>query len=451
MAALVLAVILFEIMSVPLGNLAQKSFHLDYTDPSVIVFLLFIGIFCGLIAGLYPAFILSSFRVSSILKGSGAGRRNRGLFRNFLVIFQFTISIILIIGTITISNQIRFLQDRKLGFNSDQVIVVPIQDTLVQQNYASVKAGLLNNTRIKQITTVSNIPGRRFNQNPVRWSGSEEILDCSEIRVDHDFVKTLDLRIIKGRDFSIDRLYDTENVFLINETLASFYDWEDPVNEELIWYDNEVTRRGKVIGVVENFHFQSLHTTIEPLIIYIQPEAFNYFMIRLDANDLQGSISFLKNQFAQLDPENPFNYFFLDDDFEKLYVAENRMQKVSGYFTILAIIISCIGLFGLSAYSAERRTKEIGIRKVNGASVPSIIRMLSIDYIKWILISFVLAVPVGFTVMDRWLDNFAYQVNNSFIIYLAAGIVAILIGTITVSYQAFKVARKNPVDILHYE
>ncbi|MBS0000858.1 MAG: ABC transporter permease, partial [Cyclobacteriaceae bacterium] len=396
LGATLLAIILFEIFSVPLGNIAQKNFELDYANPVTIILLLAVATGCGVLAGLYPAFILSGFQANSILKGGGSVKRNRPVFRNLLVVFQFAISIFLIIGTLTISKQIDFFQTKKLGFNSDQVIVVAIQDTLVLQNYESVKADLLTDHRIRKISAVSNIPGRRFNQNPIQWVSSEDSYPCSEIRVDHDFVQSLDLKIISGRDFSVDRIHDVENVFIINEAAAKLYDWDDPVEEELIWYDDEMTRKGKIIGVVEDFHFQSLHTTIEPLILYVDPDDLNYFLIRLDASGIQETISYLEEKFTALDPENPFSYFFLDDDFSKLYVAEKRMQKVSGYFTVLAIIISCIGLFGLSAYSAERRTKEIGIRKVNGASSLGIIRMLSFEYIRWIMVAFVVAAPVGY-------------------------------------------------------
>lgn len=449
--ATLLAIILFEIFASPLGNLAQKSFRLDYSDPGTLLLIVSLMLACGFLAGVYPAFILSGYRVSDILKGQRTPRKQRSVFRNILVIFQFAISIFLIIGTITISNQIRFLQDKKLGFNSDQLLVVPIQDTLVRHNYEWVKADLLTNPHVQGISAVSNIPGRRFNQNPIQWVSSEDAFACSEMRVDHDFIRTMDLRILEGRDFSIERSHDTENVFIINEAAAKLYDWKDPVNEELIWYDDEITRRGKIIGVVEDFHFQSLHTSIEPLILYIDPGEFNYFFIRLDPLDIRETMAFLENKFSALDPANPFNYFFLDDDFARLYVSEKRMQQVSGYFTGLAIIISCIGLFGLSAYSAERRTKEIGIRKVNGASTANIIRMLSMDYIRWILIAFVLSAPLGFVIMKDWLKNFAYQAENSAWIYVAAGLIALLIGTLAVSYQAYRAARKNPVESLRYE
>ena len=451
LAAMLIAIVLFEIFSTPLGNIAHKSFKLDYTNPTVILFILSLSFVCGILAGLYPAFILSGYQANNILKRQRAGRKHRSVFRNLLVVFQFAISIFLIIGTITISNQINFLQNKKLGFNSDQVIVVPIQDTLIRYNYESVKANILTNPHILKISAVSNVPGRRFNQNPIQWVSSEDTYSCSEVRVDHDFIKTLNLKIVKGRDFSIDRAYDAENVYIINEAAAKLYDWKDPVNEEVIWYDDEVTRRGKIIGVVEDFHFQSLHTSIEPLILYIDPGEFNYFFIRLDASGINESITYLKDKFSVLDPANPFNYFFLDDDFAKLYVAEERMQKVSGYFTLLAIIISCIGLFGLSAYSAERRTKEIGVRKVNGATTGNIIRMLSMDYIRWIVIAFVLSAPLGYMIMNDWLKNFAYQVGNSGWVYVGAGFIALMIGTMTVSYQAFKAARKNPVESLRYE
>jgi len=451
LVATIMAIILFEIFSAPLGNVAKKSFELNYANPSILGFIVVIALICGILAGLYPAFILSGYKANNILKGQETNSKNRSLFRNILVIIQFAISIFLIIGTITISNQTNFMQRNKLGFNSDQVIVIPIQDTLILQNYESVKADLLSNTKVLQISAVSNIPGRRFNQNPVQWESTEDSYSSSEISVDHDFIKTLNLKILNGRDFSIDRTYDTENVFIINEAAAQLFDWKDPVEENLIWYDDDSTRTGKIIGVIENFHFQSLHTTIEPLIMYIHPGDFNYFMIRLDASGINETISLLEQKFTELDPANPFNYFFLDDDFAKLYIAEKRMQQVSGYFTMLAIIISCIGLFGLSAYSAERRTKEIGIRKVNGASIGNIIQMLSFEYIRWILIAFIISAPIGWFIMEGWLKNFAYQVNNSSLIYLAAGLIALLIGSFTVSFQSYKAARKNPVETLRYE
>ena len=275
---------------------------------------------------------------SGILKGNtGARFRNSGL-GIFLLVFQFTVSIFLIIIAQIISQQTDLLQDQKLGFDSNQVLAIPIKDTLVQNNYESVKAFILKDAHVQSISAVSNIPGRSFNQNPIQWKGSDDTYSASEMKVDEDFFKTLHLNIIEGREFSKDIPSDKENAYILNKTAASLFKWSSAVNEDLIWYDDEITRRGKVIGVVEDFHFQSLHNSIEPMIIQLYQPDFNYFLVRINSGGVHEALSTLKSKFEQLDPSHPFTYFFLDDDFAKLYESDLRMQKVTGYFTVLAIL-----------------------------------------------------------------------------------------------------------------
>jgi putative ABC transport system permease protein len=334
---------------------------------------------------------------------------------------------------------------------SEQVLAIPIRDTLIQTNYKSVKTEFLKNNGVLNVSAVSNIPGKNFNQNPIQWKGDDETLNVSELSVDHDFFATLGIPVTSGRSFSLDRESDEEFAYILNKEAASFFDWDSPIEQEVTWYDDEITRDGKVIGVVENFHFQSLHKAIEPLIIHLQPDVFNYFLIKISPVNITESITYLKNTYQELDPNNDFTYFFLDDEFANLYQSEERIETIFSYFTLLSIFISCLGLFGLSAYDAERRTKEIGIRKVNGATMANIVILLSRDISRWVFIAFVIACPFGFFLMRGWLKNFAYQISISWWSFILTGIIVILIGLIAVSYQAVRAARRNPIETLRYE
>ncbi len=445
------AIILFELFKPAMSNLAGKSFNLQLLDPENLSLIALVIIGCTLLAGIYPAIVLSRLAPSSILKGKTGGRfRNSGL-GYFLLVFQFAISIFLIIFARIISEQTGFLQDQKLGFDSNQVLAVPIQDPDERHNYEFIKADILKDSHVENISAISNIPGRNFNQNPVQLEGDVRTYDVSELRVDEDFFRTLHLKMIEGRSFSKDIPSDVENAYILNKTAASMFKGQDPLNKDLIWYDDDVTRRGKVIGVVEDFHFQSLRKGIEPLIIQLYQPSFNYFLIRISSTGIPSTLTTLKSKFDKLDPAHPFTYFFLNDDFARLYESEMRMRTVTGYFTALAIIISCIGLFGLSSFTIEKRTKEIGIRKVNGASVLNIIRMLSSQFMGWVLLAFVIASPLAWFFSSHWLNNFSVKISISWILFVAAGLLSLLLTLLTVLHHAWKAAVRNPVETLRYE
>ena len=445
------AVILFELLAPSLGNIAHKSFNLEISNSSSLLILVALLISCTLLSGIYPAIVLSRLSPSGILKGKTGGRfRNTGL-GFFLLVIQFSVSIFLIVFANIISKQTHLLQEKKLGFDSRLVLVVPIKDSLVRHNYEFVKAEILKNSHIKDITAVSNIPGRNFNQNPVQWEGDDRTYSASELRVDEDFFKTMHLKILEGRSFSKDIPSDMEKAYILNKTAASMFKWKSALNENMIWYDDDVTRKGKVIGVVEDFHFQSLRNGIEPLIIqFYQPE-FNYFLIRIASADIQQTLASLKSEFEMLDPANPFIYFFLDDDIARLYQSEMRMEKVTNYFTVLALAISCIGLFGLASFTIEKRTKEIGIRKVNGAAVINILGMLSSEFIRWVLLAFLIASPAAWIISIRWLRNFSEKITISWTLFVLAGLLSILLTLVTILYHAWLAAVRNPVDTLRYE
>ena len=449
--AMILGIILFEFLTPVFSTLTGKEFLMDYSDPVVLSMLLLFVILCTLLAGTYPAVILSRFKPTHILKGIKDSPGKVVSFRNILVIFQFAISAFLIIGTLIISAQLNYLNERKLGLMSDQVVAVPIRDSVVQSSYKSVKTELLKNNGILSVSAVSNLPGKNFNQNPIQWKGDDDRVDVSEMSVDHDFFTTLGIRVLNGRTFSLEREADEQVSFILNEEAASRIDWNSAIDQEVTWYPDEEGRVGTVIGVVENFHFQSLHKNIEPLIILLIPDAFNYFLVKISTEDINGSLEHLKETYERLDPNNDFTYFFLDDEFAKLYKSEEKVQTIFSYATLLSIFVSCLGLFGLSAYDAERRTKEIGIRKVNGASITNILVLLSRDFSRWIIIAFLIACPFGYFLMQNWLESFAYKTGISFWIFILSGALVIMIGLAAVSIQAIKAARRNPVDSLRYE
>lgn len=449
--SMILAIILFEVLAIPLGSLVNKHFIIPYTNPITLLSLLGFAISCGLLAGLYPAIFMSGFSPFAALKGAKLNMSKKSILRNSLVVFQFSVSTFLIISTLTISRQVGNMRSQKLGFEAEQLLVFQIKDTAMLANYETVKAEFLNYHNISNISAVSNIPGRRFNQNPIQWLEGDKNIDASELKVDPDFIKTLQIKIDTGRFFSKNRPSDIENAFIINKTASKLFKWDSPLQEEIIWHDDEITRRGTIIGVIDDFHFQSLHSSIEPLIIHFQPAEFNYFIVRISNQDIPNTIAFIKEKYESLDPQHTFNYFFLDDDLAKLYHADERMQEVVSYFTVLAIIISCIGLFGLSSFAAEQRTKEIGIRKVNGASVFSILIMLSSEFSKWIVLAALIATPITWYILNEWMQNFAFKTGTSWVFYPLAFLITLLVSWLTIGPQSIKAAMKNPVDALRYE
>lgn len=449
--SMILAIVLFEVLAIPLGSLINKHFFIPYTNPLVIFSLLGFAIACGLLAGLYPAIFMSGFSPFAVLKGAKSSMSKNSVLRNSLVVFQFSVSIFLIIATLTISRQIGFMRAQKLGFEAEQLLVIPIKDTTMLNNYESAKNQFLAHHSISSISAVSNIPGRRFDNNPIEWLAGEERIDASELKADPDFLHTLQINIDTGRFFAKNRPSDIEHAFIINKTAAKLFKWDSPLQEEIIWHDDETTRKGTIIGVIDDFHFQSLHSSIEPLIIHFQPTAFNYFIIRINSEDIPNTIAYIKDKYETLDPQHAFNYFFLDDDLAKLYQADEQMQEVVGYFTILAILISCIGLFGLSSFAAEQRTKEIGIRKVNGASVFSILIMLSSEFSKWIVLAALIATPITWYILHEWMQHFAFKAGTPWIFYPLAFLITLLVSWLTIGPQSIKAAMKNPVEALRNE
>jgi putative ABC transport system permease protein len=370
------------------------------------------------------------------------------------VVFQFTASIILIIGTLVVMNQLKYIQNKKVGFNKEQVLILD-NAYLLDKQAEIFKNEMLAHSQIKSATISSFLPvPSNRNSSAVFPEGqlaNKNSTTLQNWRVDYDYIKTLGMKIIKGRDFS--REFSTDKTaVIINQQTARQFGWKEPLSKHL---SRMTSKEGDmtsytVIGVVEDFHFDSLRNTIGPLIMYLG-KANGLMSFRINTRDISGTIALLRDKWNKFLPDQPFEYFFLDERFYEIYKAEQQLGKIFGIFAVLAIFVGCLGLFGLAAFIAERRTKEIGIRKALGASVSNIIRLLSKEFVILVAAANVIAWPAAYMIMNQWLKDFAYRTSLNFITFLAAGAAALIIALLTTSYQAIKAALSDPVQSLKYE
>jgi putative ABC transport system permease protein len=457
----------FAVISVliPLFNeMTGKNFsEASVVSSEIILPMLVIFIFISIIAGSYPAFYLSRFQPVDVLKSGSLPFNNKGKFsilkavfsptglRKLLVVLQFAISIILIIATVIIYRQFSFMKDTDLGFNKDQVLVIDIpNDTSVSASLQTIRHELMRNPSVKNASAVSHVPGTAtgtlyFN---VEQPGKMTDKFLNFIIVDDEYLKLMEIPVTDGRNFSREIASDTVEAFIINQTAAKQLGWEQPLDKKMM---NGLGYDGKVVGLIKDFHYNSLHNPISPLVLMYAPVTQGYLLVKISSSGVESTIDYIKETWSRFDPGHPFDYFFLDDNFDKVYQKEKNTLQVFSYFALIAIIISCMGLFGLASFIAEQKTKEIGIRKVLGASIPSIAGLLSKDFLKLVLISNIIAVPVAYWAASKWLEDFAYRIDISIWIFLFAGAAAFLIALVTVSWQSIRAAMSNPVDSLKYE
>ncbi len=426
--------------------------------------LLLIATIIGLTAGIYPAFFLSSYRPVKVLKGgavSTQGKRTSRL-RQALVILQFAISIALVFSTLVVSGQLSYLQKMDLGFNKEQVVVIPIRDNTLQDRLETVKTELRQHPQIRSAGGSSRIPGSRgFSDTVFRGEDSPEgeMSAITLMTVDQDFLPGLEIDLLAGRNFSRDFPSDWENAVILNQHAAERFGWKsaDEAVGKTVYSIEEIDpptySEKKVIGVTPSFHIKSLHHELEPLLMHTGHVygSLDFLTIRISTDDVPGTLTFLQDKWAKFSPGFPFDYFFLDENFDSQYQAEMRMRTIFRYFTVLTIFIACLGLLGLASFATEQRTKEIGIRKTLGASVSGITALLGREFVILVLLANLIALPVGWYLMSRWLENFAYQVSIGPLTYLAAALIALMIAVATVTFQAVKAATANPVDALKYE
>jgi putative ABC transport system permease protein len=418
--------------------------------------LFIIIIVIGCLAGSYPALFLSGFQPIDVLKGKLAAGFKGGALRSFLVVFQFAISIFLIIGTLVIYNQLKYIQNKDLGYNRDHILIVKNVWNLGKGANA-FKQEVSQLTGVQNATLSNSLPTDNGNDNTSSFFKSQVIDQKGAVLshswdVDEDYIPTLGIKMMAGRNFSKDMATDSSAV-IVNEAFAKLFGYSNPVNQFVYAPANsqltKVTRL-HIIGVVKDFNFKSLRDNVAPLLISLTHN-MGVLSIRINTADIPGLLAQVKNKWKDVAPNQQFNYSFMDQDFDALYRSEQRMGAISIAFTSLAIIIACLGLFGLAAYAAEQRTKEIGIRKVLGANVSIIVAMLSFDFIKLILVSIIIATPLAWWAMQKWLESFAYRQNIQWWVLAIAGFTAILIAFITISFQSIKAAISNPVNSLRSE
>ncbi len=447
--ALLIALIFVLLLLPGFNGLTGKHIRLPVASPAFWGMLLTLTLATGFISGSYPALMLSSFKPIRILKGSLKFSAGAAWFRKGLVVFQFTLSTLLIIGTIVIARQQSYIQSKNLGYDRENLVYIPLEGDLTA-NYALLKQKALIMPGIKEVTRISQSPtGLENGTGGVDWDGKDpNIMPMfTQVSVGYDFTRTMKLDMKEGRDFSKDFLTDSVG-YIINEAALKKIGYKDPVGKRLTFWG----QKGTIVGVMKDFHFASLHDPIKPLIIRLrEKENWGMALIRTEAGKTKEALASLESICKQLNPQFPFTYQFSDEEYQKLYKSEQIVEKLSNYFAFLAIFISCLGLLGLAMFTAEQRTREFGIRKVLGASTGSLFSLLSKDFLVLVLIAFVIASPLAWWAMYVWLQNFSYHISIQWWFFAIAGVLALFIALLTISFQALKAAFANPVVSLRTE
>jgi putative ABC transport system permease protein len=451
-SAFIIGLFLFYLLIPVITNLTGIPLNSEslFTFSSLVKFILLI-ILITFIAGSYPAIMLSSVSPVSALHDDLKLARIisvKGL-RKGLVIFQFFISIALIASAIVIKAQLTLIKNKNLGLTSDQVVVVPIYQAQVKPKYELYKRETLTNPAILNASAVAYYPGNQGYFQNTWWEGLEEgdqshYMDW--LPVDQDFISTLKIDLLKGEFFPEDISGKSPRIYVLNDLAVKKIGWDDPIGKRF-----DIIGKGVVAGVVKDFNFKSLHNELKPVALTYYPEAFDNLLIKISAENIPETLNFLKKKWESLFPQYPFEFTFLSDDFQKMYKKETTTSLIITYISLMALFVSCIGLFGLVLFTIDTRIKEIGLRKVAGSTTGRIIIMLNLEFIKWILVSFIIACPIISYSMNKWLENFAYRINLSCWIFAFAGLITMIISLLTVSWHTWSTATKNPVDCLRHE
>ncbi|MFT4760178.1 MAG: putative ABC transport system permease protein [Paraglaciecola sp.] len=448
--ALILAILLAELM-LPFFN--------GVLDKELVVFgsrfpmLLSIGVLfalgIGVLAGSYPAFFMSGFEPIRVLKGDFSRSGESVSLRKGLVIIQFTACAALLLFLFTVVRQINFMHNKELGFQAEQIIVVPIQTNNLKKDFSPLKNRLLQNPDIVNISQTLKVPGQQMGGNMYQSkAGIKDILDFN--RVDHEYLNVLNIELKNGRNFREGDFNDTLTQYMVNETFVKqFQLGENPIGEQLLWDDGSLA--GTIVGVFEDYHWKGFTENIQPHVLQERNDWTGQVAIKVKTDDVQNTLQFIRNEWEVMEPGRPMKYSFLDEDFAQLYEEYTNFGKSLSYLTLLIIFTAILGLFGLASYMAEQRIKEIGIRKVLGANTEQILFLLIKDFAKLVLIAGILAIPIGFLLSKKWLADFAYRISTEIWVFPVAILSVLLIAVLTVSVQAYRASRANPVDSLSYE
>jgi len=452
--SLIIAVILIQIMLPVFNRLISKDLAFNPMQNGIIILgLVGITLMVGLIAGVYPAFFLSSFAPIEILKSRFKAGKGHRFFRYGLVSLQYVISITLIFSTLVIFYQLHHVKNHDLGFNKEQIAVISLKGQ-AHQKYDVFKNEILHVPGVVRATCSSHVPGIGRDETMFSFEGvTQEKQLMPFMEVDDDYLETFGMELAAGRNLSNDRPADKKAIIL-NETLVKQLRWDNPLGKTVTM--TEVIGRKfidvpyTVVGVVRDFHFESLHQKIGSHLMKLSGEV-NRISVKLSPENLSETLRAIEKKWKQIEPTYPFHYVFLDESFDRLYRTEQRMGQIFVSLTLIAIFVACLGLFGLASFTAEQRTKEIGIRKALGASVSNVVLLLSKEFTRWVILANVIAWPIAYFVMNRWLQNFAYHIELEIWIFILSGGIALTIALLTVSTKAVRAAVANPIDSLRYE
>jgi putative ABC transport system permease protein len=452
--ALPLALITAHLLLPLFNSLAGKEMTIAYFDnPVLLPALVLIVIFVGFVSGSYPAFFLSSFQPVNVLKGKQIARRGSGLFRKILVVGQFAVSVGFVIGVLIVLQQLNFMRTTDLGFNKENVVVVPVilpEPALQRARKVEVlKNEYLNYPGVIDVTAAESVPSdiRGIVNCRVEGEPESEAKVVVQVATDYEFLKTLEIELLEGRNFSREYSTDMKEGFIINEAAAKNLGLESPIGKQIVLQN----RKGTIIGVFKSPHWEPKRRLIAPMVFYMLPVNYIKLAVRVSPDDIPGTLAFLEKKWDENITTRPFQYEFLEDMYDSLYKSERQMSSVVFYFTLLTIFIACLGLFGLASFATEQRTKEIGIRKILGASVHGVVMLLWQQFGKLILIGNIIAIPLAYYVLHKWLQNFHYRISIGVEIFLLSTIMIVAVAILSISYQSIKAALANPVDSLRYE
>ncbi|WP_207430700.1 ABC transporter permease [Sabulibacter ruber] len=463
--SVVFAAALTSLVLPSLNAFTEKEMTFNvFTSPGLLLLLLGLVLVVGLLAGLYPALVLANFRPVSVLKGAvvnGGSPGRTPWLRHGLIVVQFALSIFLIVCALVVYRQVSYLHNKDLGFNRDQIMFFPMRGDNMYKNYETFKTELAKSPSIASVSIGYGFPGDATagESIDVLKDGQRVHHGVTTLMVDHDYIKTLGLKMVAGRAFSKDMPTDRDAAFMLNETAVrelGFGTPEKALGQKIEWKawtddGSDSLKKGQVIGVVKDFHFKSLFDKVEPAVLQIFPGANWKVAVKLKGDNLPEALAHVKTVWNTFSPEFPIEYKFMDENFEAMYKAEDKLKSLLWIFTAMAIFVGCLGLYGLAAYAAERRKKEIGIRKILGAETSSIVAMLSKEFLKLVLIAAVIALPLAWYAMRQWLEDFAYRIEIPYWAFGAAILLAGLVAFLTVSFQAFKAATLNPVKNLRMD
>lgn len=446
--AYLIGTFLVEVLMHNFNQFTDKNLSFSYANWRLVMGAVSIILFTGLASGSYPAIYLSSLLPINAIKGTE--KKGSSNFRKTLVIVQFVLGAILITGTLTVYKQLNFIQARNLGLNKEQVIYFTAKGEMYNK-FNSFKQELMGSTAIKNITHASALPTYTVHStSSVAWGkdfNEDDRFLIHQEAIEHDYLKTLEIEIVEGRNFEKHSSIDSAN-FIVNEMAVQYMKLDNPIDEEFIlWGD----LRGRIIGVMKDFNFKSLHKKVEPLVYRLSNRMNQYIMVRLSGNNIQSEIEFLKNKYEEFNPAYPFEYHFLDEEYDKLYKSEKKTAELFTGFSIIAIFLACLGFFGLASYMAEQKTKEIAVRKVFGSSPKQIAIKLIWGFTKWILIANAIAIPVANYILNNWLENFAYHTSIGYGVFLLTTAFTILIAISAQLVQVLKAIHRNPASALKYE